>query len=349
MVAAANPLSAGSILGFRLQGWPLFGIFAATLLALELRLVTGLDWSSAADIRWLMGVNWRLAAPVFLLTFTASPLQRLFPGRTTRWLLANRRYFGLAFAVMALCQLGPIATLALRFQPALADIHSASEQFGEDVIYLTLVLMTLTSFRATNRYLRPTTWRRLHSAGIYLLGGLYTVAYVYFARNEPNITYVILCAAFLGAWGLRAAVWWRRRSELHGRRLFWLLVGIANGAMLASWSYFGIEGDRGLRVVLGVALTIACIMLGLTLITAAFSRLRTRISSGLVAERASFVWIFVLAVAWYVAFAVAARFTLVPHHLPVLPVPLSIAIAAALVGTVTLVWRVTVVDSVARS
>jgi hypothetical protein len=39
----------------------------------------------------------------------------------------------------------------------------------------------------------------------------------------------------------------------------------------------------------------------------------------------------------------------VPHHLPVLPVPLSIAIAAALVGTVTLVWRVTVVDSVARS
>src|SRR5215469_11362124 len=102
----------------RLQGWPLFWILAAALLALELRLVTALDWSSAADIRWLMGMNWRLAAPYFLVTFTASALQRLFPSRTTRWLLANRRYFGLAFAVGALCQLAPIATLALRFPPA---------------------------------------------------------------------------------------------------------------------------------------------------------------------------------------------------------------------------------------
>jgi hypothetical protein len=207
------------------------------------------------------------------------------------------------------------------------------------LIYLTLVLMTATSFRATNRHLSPTTWRRLHSAGIYLLGGLYGVTYVYFALNEPSVTYALLGVAFVLAWGLRAAVWWRRRSELHGRRMFWLLAGTTNGAMLASWSYFGIERDRGIRVVLGVALTIACIMLGLTLITAASARVRTRDVSTLVSERTNFIWMFVLALLWYVAFALAARFTLVPAHVPALPVPLSIAIAAALAGAATIGWR----------
>ncbi len=152
----------------RVQGWTLFWFLAACFVAAELRLASVIDWSNSADIRWLMGINWRLAAPYFLLTFAASPLHQLFPGGATRWLLANRRYIGLAFAVGAFCQLLPIVTLALRFQPALADIHSASSQFGEDCIYLTLVLMTVTSFRATNRHISRTTWRRLHSTGIYL-------------------------------------------------------------------------------------------------------------------------------------------------------------------------------------
>lgn len=338
MGAAVNSVSAGSGLRLRLQGWPLFWVLVAPLLCAELRLVTVLDWSSADDIRWLMGMHWRLAAPYFLLTFTASPLQRLFPGRTTRWLLANRRYFGLAFAVGAFCQLAPITILALRFQPALADIHSASSQFGEDAIYLTLVLMTVTSFQFTSRYLSLTAWRRLHSAGIYLLGGLYGVSYVFFALNEPTVTYVLFGVAFVLAWCLRAAMWWRRRAELHGRKLFWVLVGITNGAMLASWSYFGIEADQGLRMVLGVALAIACVMLGLTLVSALSVRLRTGVAPALVSARPHFQWIFVIAALWYVVFAVAARFTLVPAHAPLLPVPLSMAIAAAVLGSGTLIW-----------
>lgn len=339
MAAQVDAVSAGFGVRFRLQGWPLFFTLALVLLAAELRLVTVLDWSSPSDIRWLMGMNWRLAAPYFLLTFTASSLQRLFPGRTTRWLLANRRYFGLAFAVGAFCQLIPIATLALRFRPDLADIHSSSSQFGEDVIYLTLTLMTVTSFRVTNRYLSLKTWRRLHSAGIYLLGGLYGVSYVYFALNEPSVTYVLLGLAFVCAWGLRAAVWWRRRAELHGRKLLWVLAGITNGAMLACWSYFGIEKDQGLRVVLGMALALACVLLGLTLMSALAARSHRPASAAIAAERRHFQWIFVLALIWYVAFAVAARVTLVPTHTPLLPVPLYLAVTAALLGLGTLIPR----------
>lgn len=339
MAATVNSVSAVFGLWLRLDGWPLFWILAGPLLAAELRLVTVLNWSSATDIRWLMGMNWRLAAPYFLLTFTASPLQRLFPSRTTRWLITNRRYFGLAFAVGALCQLAPMTTLALRFRPDLADIHSSSSQFGEDVIYLTLVLMTVTSFRAVSRYLSLKTWQRLHSAGIYLLGGLYGVSYVYFALNEPTVTYVFFGVAFVLAWSLRAAMWWQRRAELHGRKLFWVLAGVTNGAMLASWSYFGIERDRDVRVVLGVALSIACVALGITLVNAVSGRLRTRGNPALTSKRTYFQWIFVLALAWYLVFAVASRFTLPSVQRPVLPVPLSAAVAAALLGVGMLVRR----------
>src|ERR1700686_4052217 len=165
LMATAEWTLAGIARQSRLQGWTLFGFLAAALLAAELRFVSVIDWSNPTDIRWLIGINWRLSAPYFLLTFAASPLQRLFPGKATRWLLANRRYLGLSFAVGAFCQIPPIVTLALRFQPSLADIHSASSQFGEDCIYLTLVLMTVTSFRATNRHLSRTMWRRPHAGG----------------------------------------------------------------------------------------------------------------------------------------------------------------------------------------
>jgi hypothetical protein len=134
-------------------------------------------------------------------------------------------------------------------------------------------------------------------------------------------------------------MWWRRRAEVHGRKLFWLLAGITNSAMLASWSYLGIEADQGLRVVLGVALAIACVMLSLTLITALSARWRTRVAPALVWERTHFQCVFVIAVLWYVVFAVAARFTLVPAHAPLLPVPLSLAIAGAVLGVGTLIWR----------
>ena len=326
-MAAAEWVLAGPARRSRLQGWTLFWLLATSLLAAELRFVTVIDWSNPTDIRWLMGINWRLAAPYFLLTFAASPLQQLFPSRATRWLLANRRYFGLAFAVGAFCQLPPIVTLALRFQPTLADIHSASSQFGEDCIYLTMVLMAVTSFRAASRHLSRTMWRRLHASGIYLLAGLYGVSYVYFALYETTATYIVLGTAFLIVWGLRAAVWWRRRTDLVGRKLFWALAGLTNGVMLAAWSWFGIESDATLRVILRIATVLACTMFFVSLVAGPLERFWPhRTTARLVTERDHFFVVYALALTWYVAFALAGRVTVVPAHAVTLPLPLTVAI-----------------------
>ncbi len=341
-MATAELAFVGAARRTRLQGWTLFWFLAACLLAAELRLVSVIDWSNPADIRWLMGINWRLAAPYFLFTFAASPLHQLFPGRATRWLLTNRRYVGLAFAVGAFCQLLPIATLALRFQPALADIHSASSQFGEDCIYLTLVLMSVTSFRATSRHLSRKTWRRLHSSGMYLLAGLYGVTYVYSALYETDAMYVVLGTAFLTVWGLRAAVWWRRRAELRGRKVFWALAGLTNGVMLVAWSWFGIESDVTLRVVLAIATALACTMFLVSLAAGPLERLWShRTTARLVTERDHFFVAYAVALAWYVAFALAGRVTVAPVHTMALPLPLPVAIACGIltIGMLLLLAR----------
>jgi sulfoxide reductase heme-binding subunit YedZ len=321
----------GTALPTRLQGWTLFWFLAAALLAIEIGLVSVIDWSNPDDIRWLMGINWRLSAPYFLLTFAASPLQRLFPGKATRWLLANRRYVGVSFAVGAFCQIPPIVTLALRFRPSLADIHSASSQFGEDFIYLTLVLMTVTSFRTANRHLSLTAWRRLHSSGIYLLAGLYTVSYVYDALYATNPTYVVFGTAFVIVWWLRVAVWWRRRAELGGRKVFWALAGLTSGFMLAAWSWFGIESSETLRVVLGIAMALVCTLFLVSFAAHPLERLwRNRITSWLVTEREHFFVAYALALVWYVAFALAGRVTVVPPHAEGLPLPLPAAAACGI-------------------
>ena len=65
MGVAVNTVSARSGLQLRLQGWPLFWVLAAPLLAVELRLLTVLDWSSADDIRWLMECTGGLPRLIF--------------------------------------------------------------------------------------------------------------------------------------------------------------------------------------------------------------------------------------------------------------------------------------------
>jgi hypothetical protein len=63
-----------------LQRWRLFWLLAALASIVELIAWRTVDWRSSEDLELLIGFNWRLATPYFLLVFFASPLQRVFPG-----------------------------------------------------------------------------------------------------------------------------------------------------------------------------------------------------------------------------------------------------------------------------
>lgn len=115
----------------------------------------------------LLTLTARIAFMIFLVIFVARPLRQLLPNDLTKWLLRERRSFGIAFAAVHTVHLGLIFTRL--------DIGSMLERpiVGTAVgatAYLLMYLMLWTSFDAPARRIGPRNWRRLHKTGLYFLG-----------------------------------------------------------------------------------------------------------------------------------------------------------------------------------
>jgi DMSO/TMAO reductase YedYZ heme-binding membrane subunit len=155
----------------------------------------------------------RCALPWFIVAFTASSLAILWPSRGTRWLLANRRYFGLAFAFGMAWHLSFVGYSFALFGNRLNRVITAFDVIG----LLCLVVLTLTSFRPIARHLTVANWRRVHKAGVYAIWLLATFIYLSSVRYEPDIFHRGALAVLLAAWALRVAAATKTRSALRAR------------------------------------------------------------------------------------------------------------------------------------
>lgn len=149
----------------RLQSWALFwSLFAATSVAVCLGL-PGVDFRSIRAVETLILRTILCALPWLIAAFTASSLVRLWPGRATRWLLANRRYVGLAFAAGMAWHFAFVGYFFWAFGNRLTPRDLALDMIG----LLFLFAMSVTSFPGFRRKLTPLNWRRLHTVGIHVL------------------------------------------------------------------------------------------------------------------------------------------------------------------------------------
>jgi methionine sulfoxide reductase heme-binding subunit len=186
-----------------IKSWRLFWLLAlATSIAIGLGLPRT-DFSSARGMESIILRSVRCALPCFIVAFTASSLAILWPSAGTRWLLSNRRYFGLAFAFGMGWHLSFVAYSTVRFGNQL----NATATSLDVIALIFLIGMTVTSFRRFARRLSLADWRRLHKAGAYLIWLLATDIYLANVRGggDPvhNAGLTILVAAGL----LRAAAW----------------------------------------------------------------------------------------------------------------------------------------------
>lgn len=112
-----------------------------------------------------------MAFVLFFFAFTASSLMRLAPGPGPKYLMRNRRYIGLSFALVHFTH----AVLVLS-NLALTD---ATRPLGVLAVgalaYVFLGLMTLTSNNASVRKLGAKRWKRLHKVGSYYIWAIFTV------------------------------------------------------------------------------------------------------------------------------------------------------------------------------
>jgi methionine sulfoxide reductase heme-binding subunit len=191
-----------------INSWRLFSLMALATTAATCLGLPFADFRSAHGMEFIIKHSVRCALPSFLLAFTASSVATLWPGPLSRWLLSNRRYFGLAFAYGMALHLAFVGYSVLSFGNGLNSTVTALDLTGGGF----LLAMTLTSFRWAARRLGPANWRRLHKAGAYAIWLLATYIYVSDVRYERDVAHTLVAGVFLAAWVLRVAAWADRRG-----------------------------------------------------------------------------------------------------------------------------------------
>jgi len=198
-----------------LKSWPLFWVLALTASTATLLGLPAADFHSARGMSPIIVRSVRCALPLFFIAFTASSLAILWPSTVSRWLLANRRYFGLAFAFAMTWHFGFVAYTLWSFGNPLNAKATALDVIG----LIFLLLLTLTSFRWGLRRLSSANWRRLHKTGVYVIWLLATELYFHSVRVGGDLFHRLAFAVLLAAGVVRIAAWIKKRLASRTRAI----------------------------------------------------------------------------------------------------------------------------------
>jgi DMSO/TMAO reductase YedYZ heme-binding membrane subunit len=149
-----------------------------------------------------------LAFPFLAGAYAAPALAVLWPGRFAAWLLARRRWLGLAFAAVFAVHLALIARL-LSLPP-----EPPPTAFGLAlgfVAYVLLAGMVLASFRGFAAKMGAARVRLLRRVGEQWVFAVFTLTLLNGAINQTALWLPPLAIA-LGLYAARFAAWWRGRT-----------------------------------------------------------------------------------------------------------------------------------------
>jgi hypothetical protein len=191
------------------------------------RLVAATALAMAALCAWLLAahgageeglgvqarVTARVALVIFVAAYAASPLRRVWRAPLSAWLLRNRRFVGLSFAVAhgfhALAVLSLVLLLGAGFE------YDPVSLAGGGSAYLFVALLAATSSDRAVASLGPARWRALHRAGLHTIWFVFAVTELPAAFDSP--LHFLLASLLVVAAGLRAAgALSRRRASSPG-------------------------------------------------------------------------------------------------------------------------------------
>ncbi|MEM9457253.1 MAG: hypothetical protein AAGF11_23950 [Myxococcota bacterium] len=198
-------------------------IIAAVILGLAL--MTTLGTSTAGVGRegalWLTVATTRTSLLLFLLTFSASAINGLLSGlrsgRPGKWLLRNRRFFGLSFTASHLLHAFAFLWLSSTREQSLPEMIGLPAVIVLSSGYVVLAALSLTSFDAAVRLLGRSRWTILHRTGMYALFSIFLFSYLGRAARGDVLSALSL-VALLAALGLRIANRLRLRRARAARR-----------------------------------------------------------------------------------------------------------------------------------
>ena len=144
----------------------------------------------------------RVGFVLFFCTFVASSLLRFWRNQYTRWLMRQRRYIGIAFAVSHTIHLAAL-TAFLMYIGEMVDIVTI---VVGGLAYLFVWAMAFTSHDAAIKRLGARKWKILHTVGTYMLA--FVFIYTYWGRvleGEDHEFAIVATGLMLLAYGARFA------------------------------------------------------------------------------------------------------------------------------------------------
>ena len=185
--------------GWSIVGWSALaiGVMCAGLLAAA--------GTGEEGVRVVIRATARTSVGLFVLAFVAAPLARAWPTAASRWLIANRRYVGVSFAVSHLAHLLALLTLVGWSIRSFFTTAGVATGVAGGIGYLFVAAMAATSFDRTAAWLGPRRWRHLHTTGVYYLWFVFFATFAPRAFAAPAF-YATITLVLLAALGLRLGV-----------------------------------------------------------------------------------------------------------------------------------------------
>ena len=196
--------------------WRLFGFVAVPMSIVMVVAMMGADMSTGPGVSTMISFSVRWAVPFIFLVVAISSVQTLFLGPFSMWLLRNRKYIGLCFAV-AMAWQGLFIFIMSNFfrEYYYADVYLLRDQLEGSIGYIFLTAMVVTSFTFGRKHLNPEQWKVLHKSGLYFLFAYPFSVYWLILSYYPNpaaLDYVFYWGGFV-AFALRIAAWGKKRLQ----------------------------------------------------------------------------------------------------------------------------------------
>ena len=186
------------------EKWSITGWLAVVLVAMVCVILALSGWNEEG-LRTTLRVTAGTSVVLFGLAFSASSLFGLRRNPATTWLLRNRRYVGVSFAVSHFIHLVLIAAVAIEYPHPFFDERGPTAFIGGGLAYAFIAAMTATSFDKSARWLGPKRWKALHTVGGYYILVVFARRYILAAIGSP--AYIPLAALTFIIFFLRM---WRR-------------------------------------------------------------------------------------------------------------------------------------------
>ncbi len=198
--------------------WRLFWLISIPMSITMVIAMTGHDMSTAHGVSEMISFSVRWAVPFIFLVVATSSVQILFPGQFPMWLLRNRKYIGMCFAVAMAWQGSFILIMSNFFREYYFTDYVLRDELEGSIGYIFLTVMVVTSFRFGRKHFNQKQWKLLHKSSLYFLWAyaysVYWWALFYYPYNQnPRvIDYVLYWCGFL-AFALRIAAWGKQRQQ----------------------------------------------------------------------------------------------------------------------------------------